>query len=382
MGAQLFLPDGFDAAKEGPVPLVVHLHGGGGRGTLRQSESELARRRWIGIAPDGREWRLAGKGCEWETSAAYVDSPDPDVGPGEQDILDAIRWVQANYPIDPDRVYLFGFSMGGRGTWGIGLRNPDLFAAIAPMAPASDMFEIFVRRPEPTACKEGMVGGPPGVSPRVDTMYHITSGRFLLENAFKLPVFHAHGLLDTVANNVPSSGIFLHGLHMTLDNGWAGCHVLSFCFGHTPTLSDLHARHPDGYDWAYMFTQVQHTADPKWIRGTPVFPDDQGVEDAQAPGRLLGIMDFFDRHRRGSSPDTVVYKTYTDTHQRAYWVNLAITSPGRRYLGDTRSARSTGQQRGTRAFPCRACDDRSGSRATVGRPGPRPRHRPACRTGV
>src|SRR5690606_5860368 len=35
---------------------------------------------------------------------------------------------------DPDRVYLAGHSMGGWGTWWIGLRNADRFASIAPMA--------------------------------------------------------------------------------------------------------------------------------------------------------------------------------------------------------------------------------------------------------
>ncbi|MBA3976139.1 MAG: hypothetical protein C0504_18180 [Candidatus Solibacter sp.] len=328
MAGQLFVPENFDPAREGPVPLVIHLHGAGGFGTLQQSSSELARRRWIGIAPDGRRWGLAQKGCPWQTSAGYVDNPDPDVGPGEQDIFDAIRWAQANYPIDPDRIYLFGFSMGGRGTYAIGLKNPDFFAAMAPMGPASDSYEIFVRRPEPAACKEGMAGGKPGDSPRVDTMYAITSGRFLIENAYNIPLFHAHGTADSVTNNVESSGIFLHGFHMTLNNGWHGCHgQTNLCFGHTPTLSELKKRHPEGYDWAHMFTPVSHITDPKWISGTPVAAGDEGVEDPRNPGRLLGIMDFFARRKRVHSPDSILYKTYTDKHQNAFWAKLEISTP-------------------------------------------------------
>ena len=36
-------------------------------------------------------------------------------------------------PVDPDRVYLTGESMGGYGTWEIAVRYPDRFAAIAPV---------------------------------------------------------------------------------------------------------------------------------------------------------------------------------------------------------------------------------------------------------
>lgn len=55
-------------------------------------------------------------------------------GPAEQDVLDILREVSDRFPVDPDRVYLTGHSMGGWGTWWLGLRHPDLFAAICPMA--------------------------------------------------------------------------------------------------------------------------------------------------------------------------------------------------------------------------------------------------------
>jgi len=40
--------------------------------------------------------------------------------------------------VDADRVYLTGLSMGGEGTWHIGLRHPDLFAAIVPVCGITD----------------------------------------------------------------------------------------------------------------------------------------------------------------------------------------------------------------------------------------------------
>ncbi|MEH1864170.1 MAG: prolyl oligopeptidase family serine peptidase [Nostoc sp.] len=41
--------------------------------------------------------------------------------------------VIASYPVDPDRVYLTGLSMGGYGTWHLAAAQPERFAAIAPI---------------------------------------------------------------------------------------------------------------------------------------------------------------------------------------------------------------------------------------------------------
>ena len=50
---------------------------------------------------------------------------------GETDIFEAYDDVHANFKIDPDRRYLYGFSMGGGGTWSTALRTPDRWAAAA-----------------------------------------------------------------------------------------------------------------------------------------------------------------------------------------------------------------------------------------------------------
>ncbi|MFH0939378.1 MAG: alpha/beta fold hydrolase, partial [Planctomycetota bacterium] len=48
---------------------------------------------------------------------------------GEVDVLDVIAEVKRLYPIDDDRVYLYGYSMGGMAVYSIGAHYPDLFAA-------------------------------------------------------------------------------------------------------------------------------------------------------------------------------------------------------------------------------------------------------------
>ena len=54
-------------------------------------------------------------------------------GAAEEDVLTVMKEVQSRYSIDTDKIYLTGSSMGGYGTWFIGLNYPDRFAAISPV---------------------------------------------------------------------------------------------------------------------------------------------------------------------------------------------------------------------------------------------------------
>jgi predicted esterase len=82
----------------------------------------------------------------------------------------AVDAVRRGWSIDPDRVVLMGYSMGGFGTWGVGLRHPDRFAAIAPLAGGISRQEMIVTRDD-----------------RV---------RALLGNARMVPSFFVHGASD------------------------------------------------------------------------------------------------------------------------------------------------------------------------------------------
>jgi predicted peptidase len=48
-------------------------------------------------------------------------------------VLEAVRKLLETSPIDPDRVYVTGQSMGGYGSWGAAATAPDLFAAAVPV---------------------------------------------------------------------------------------------------------------------------------------------------------------------------------------------------------------------------------------------------------
>ena len=59
-----------------------------------------------------------------------------DLQPVEHRVMDTIAWVMKHYPIDPERVYAVGNSMGGSGALGIAMRRGDVFAAVAVNVPA------------------------------------------------------------------------------------------------------------------------------------------------------------------------------------------------------------------------------------------------------
>ena len=55
------------------------------------------------------------------------------LGIGDRDVLKCIQLAKESLSVDENRVYLTGSSMGGGGTWHVGTRHPELFAAIAPI---------------------------------------------------------------------------------------------------------------------------------------------------------------------------------------------------------------------------------------------------------
>ena len=86
--------------------------------------------------------------------------------------LAALRHLKREFPIDTNRVLLVGYSMGGYGTWGTGLRFPGEFAGIAPLAGGISRLENLMPRDQ--------------------------KNRRLLGNARGLPTWFIHGNADRV----------------------------------------------------------------------------------------------------------------------------------------------------------------------------------------
>jgi hypothetical protein len=101
------VPKGYTTEKS--WPLLVTLHGLGG-GPILATEVESM----VQIGPHGR-------GDLWYS------------GIGERDVFECVEIAKKIFPIDTDKIYLCGFSMGGAGTFDLGLKHPDIWAACAPV---------------------------------------------------------------------------------------------------------------------------------------------------------------------------------------------------------------------------------------------------------
>jgi len=58
-------------------------------------------------------------------------------GIAERDVYDMLADIQRRFPVDEDRVYLTGISMGGGGALRLALTRPDVWAAVAPVSAAT-----------------------------------------------------------------------------------------------------------------------------------------------------------------------------------------------------------------------------------------------------
>jgi hypothetical protein len=67
---------------------------------------------------------------------------------GETDVFEAIESVCRQFPVDRKRMVLRGSSLGGVGTWQIGLKRPDRFVALGPSAGPVDTV-LFAAAPFP-----------------------------------------------------------------------------------------------------------------------------------------------------------------------------------------------------------------------------------------
>jgi hypothetical protein len=62
----------------------------------------------------------------------------------DEAVLALLDEIQEKYRVDLDRVYLTGLSMGGYGTWSLGMKYPDRFAAIAPICGGGSILDVLL----------------------------------------------------------------------------------------------------------------------------------------------------------------------------------------------------------------------------------------------
>ncbi len=188
--------------------IFVGLHGGGaGVGDGRNAQSQ-----WGGAAGKGLicvfpTANLPDRQTTWES---------PEV---EAFVIEILRELKRTYTIDTNRVYIAGHSLGGSGTYHIGLRNADLFAAVSPNA-----------------------GGCHGVKTQGEEV--VVPGGYVA-NLFGTGIFISHFDQDPRVSCGDSRAV-------------------------AKELGELRAEHPDGYDHVYVEGKgVSHAfppgADPSTI---------------------------------------------------------------------------------------------------------------------
>jgi pimeloyl-ACP methyl ester carboxylesterase len=114
----LEIPESLEVSKM--VPLYVWLHGRGDSQTDLHFLDQRSKRNWPfkGLLNDGIVLHPFGRQCIGYKSA------------GEIDVIDAVDHVIANYNVDPDRIALMGFSMGGAGAWHLGAHYAERWSVV------------------------------------------------------------------------------------------------------------------------------------------------------------------------------------------------------------------------------------------------------------
>ncbi len=141
MEYQMYVPTTYDGSTAYPLMVLLHGLGSNPGGVIRyQGLTDLAEERgYIVAAPMGynsRGW-YGSRGTS-RASNRGDDANDPaNLGDlSELDVMNVLAMTLEGYNIDRDRIYLAGHSMGGGGTWHLGIKYPDIWAGLGPVAPA------------------------------------------------------------------------------------------------------------------------------------------------------------------------------------------------------------------------------------------------------
>jgi pimeloyl-ACP methyl ester carboxylesterase len=129
----LYVPKSYDPARHYPV--VVSLH-------EEESNHVVNLKRVFGIPPRYGETGLQAmstfaplRDVDYLVVCPFARGTMGYQGIAEQDVYDVLADVERRYPVDLDRVYLTGASMGGGGALWLALTRPDVWAAVAPLCP-------------------------------------------------------------------------------------------------------------------------------------------------------------------------------------------------------------------------------------------------------
>jgi len=127
----VFLPQGYQPKGEKRWPLVLFLHGAGERGTNLSKVAVHGPPKIVKTRPDFPFIVVSPQCPEGETWS-------------NDTLLALLDDATKRYRVDTNRIYLTGLSMGGYGTWSLGVQYPERFAAIAPICGGGETIRVLL----------------------------------------------------------------------------------------------------------------------------------------------------------------------------------------------------------------------------------------------
>jgi len=124
--ARLFVPDPYSEQEVYPVVVTLHGKGQNGDDNYKQVRANFLATTW-------------GFDYFQEMHPCFIFSPQCPIGSNWstpkvfQSVMALLDTLTSSYPIDINRIYLTGLSLGGMGTWSYLRSKPDLFAAAVPV---------------------------------------------------------------------------------------------------------------------------------------------------------------------------------------------------------------------------------------------------------
>lgn len=176
---------GGDARRRPPpaLPLLVYLHG---------YHPDLDLLNWSGFPPVLTNLAERLDAC---LACPFGRGNTDYQGIGEQDVLQVVDLMQARYGIDPARVILVGYSMGGMGAWTLGARFAERINGLMIIAGRGDYYAWQGLEPESL---------PPWERAWIDA--HFLSGQ--AHRLTGMPILAFHGTQDLAVGIEEARGAF------------------------------------------------------------------------------------------------------------------------------------------------------------------------------
>jgi dipeptidyl aminopeptidase/acylaminoacyl peptidase len=181
-------PDG-----KSSVPLVVGLHTWS-YNRFNQLQPMLPfcqERGWALLLPEFRGPNLADNPRARQACASTL---------ARQDILDAVAKVAADYPIEPESIFLLGGSGGGHMALMMAADSPRLWKGVSAWVPITDLAAWTGENPDYARHVAACCGGEPGRDPATDREYRERSPIFHVRELAEATLSVHHGRFDPVVD--------------------------------------------------------------------------------------------------------------------------------------------------------------------------------------